>query len=506
MKKRILSALLATMMLVSCLAACGGGKEGDSTTAATTTAQGAVDATASQTPAETEPPEPTLGEVLGFAQTDYEQYEFHMLIAGTDEYEHLAESLTGDIVNDAVYARNTQVEEFFNIDLQIVSKPCDWGDKQTFTDEVSNQVLAGDPTWDMVVGQTAVMAWAITTQYYLDIADMPGMDLSKSWWVANQYDTLQINDKLLFAFGDMNLSLYGDTHGILFNSTIINENKLENPYELVKNNQWTLDKMLTMAEQAGGELDGEAGVSAAGDRIGLISYVNPMRAMLTSLGCEVLVRGEDGGISMLSALPEKHVDAYAKLSNAFTDGMYNAKLKHTNDSYDEGMTMLANDRALFLPCYLSFISNAILRDMTGDFGIVPYPKYDENQENYISQIATGATCTTFPQNIAKPELSAQVANYMGYLGKTSLVSTYYETYLQERLSRSPEMQEMLTLIRDTATMKLGVAYATLFSPNLLNWNEVSYAVDHGSTLVSKYKANAAPGAKIVTTKILPRFE
>ena len=95
---------------------------------------------------------------------------------------------------------------------------------------------------------------------------------------------------------------------------------------------------------------------------------------------------------------------------------------------------------------------------------------------------------------------------MGYLGKTSLVSTYYETYLQERLSRSPEMQEMLTLIRDTATMKLGVAYATLFSPNLLNWNEVSYAVDHGSTLVSKYKANAAPGAKIVTTKILPRFE
>ena len=39
MKKRILSAFLAIMMLVSCLVACGSGKEGDSTTTAATTAQ-----------------------------------------------------------------------------------------------------------------------------------------------------------------------------------------------------------------------------------------------------------------------------------------------------------------------------------------------------------------------------------------------------------------------------------------------------------------------------------
>ena len=207
MKKRILSALLATMMLVSCLAACGGGKEGDSTTTATTTAQDAVDATASQTPAETEPPEPTLEEKLGFGETNYDGYVFNMLIAKTDEYEHLADTLTGDLVNDAVYARNMQVEEFFNIDLQIKSMPCAWADRQTFTAEVSKQVLAGDPTWDMVVGQSAVMCTGLNSQYYTNIAEMPGMDLSKPWWIVNQYERLEINGKLFGIYGDMNLSL-----------------------------------------------------------------------------------------------------------------------------------------------------------------------------------------------------------------------------------------------------------------------------------------------------------
>lgn len=501
MKTRLTALLLATLLLMSSLVACGGGKteSTDATAASTTQGNGTTSAAA-----ETEAPAPTLEETLGFAKTDYEGYEFHMLIAKTDEYEHLAENLTGDLVNDAVYARNTQVEEFFNIDLQIKSMPCAWADRQAFTAEVSNQVIAGDPTWDMVIGQSAVMCTGLNSQYYTNIAEMPGMDLSKPWWVANQYEKLEINGKLFGAYGDMNLSLYGDMHGIFFSSTIITENKLENPYELVKNNQWTLEKMLTMAEQAGGDLDGTPGASKTGDRIGIIAIDNPMRALGTGFGCEVIYRGEDGSIVFPDAPTERHIDFYTKLSNAFTDGSYNLKFK--NDTYEESLQILAEDRVLFVPSYLNYISNSILRDMKNDFGILPNPKYDENQENYISQIATGATCTTFPQNIANPELSAQVANYMGYLGLESLVSTYFETYLQERLSRTPEMQDMLDLIRETATANLTTVYAALFGPNLVTWFEVSGNIDHGTSLVSKFKANAGPAKKVLEKNIMPRFE
>ena len=95
---------------------------------------------------------------------------------------------------------------------------------------------------------------------------------------------------------------------------------------------------------------------------------------------------------------------------------------------------------------------------------------------------------------------------MGYLGAETLVSTYFETYLQERLSRTPEMQDMLTLIRETATANLTTVYAALFSPNLVTWFEVSGNIDHGTSLVSKFKANAGPAKKILEKNIMPRFE
>jgi hypothetical protein len=217
-----------------------------------------------------------------------------------------------------------------------------------------------------------------------------------------------------------------------------------------------------------------------------------------------VTRGEDGGLVFPAAPSERHIDFYTRMSNAFADGNYNLKFK--NGTYEESLQILAENRALFVPSYLNYISNEILRDMESDFGILPYPKYDESQEAYISQIATGATCTCFPQNIANPELSAQVTSYMGYLGRESLVGTYFETYLQDRLSRTPEMQDMLNLIRETATANLTTVYAALFSPNLVTWFEVSGNIDHGTTLVSKFKANAGPAKKILEKNIMPRFE
>jgi hypothetical protein len=348
------------------------------------------------------------------------------------------------------------------------------------------------------------MCTGMNSQYYLNIAEMPSIDFAKPWWISDLYEKLEINGKLFGAYGDMNLSLYGDMHGIFFSSTIITENKMENPYELVKNNQWTLEKMFQMAEQASAELDGTAGASKTGDRLGIIAIDNPMRAFGTCLGCEVVTRGEDGGLVFPAAPSERHIDFYTRMSNAFADGSYNLKFK--NDTYEESLQILAENRALFVPSYLNYISNEILRNMESDFGILPYPKYDESQEAYISQIATGATCTCFPQNIANPELSAQVTSYMGYLGRESLVGTYFETYLQERLSRTPEMQDMLNLIRETATANLTTVYAALFSPNLVTWFEVSGNIDHGTTLVSKFKANAGPAKKILEKNIMPRFE
>ena len=51
-----------------------------------------------------------------------------------------------------------------------------------------------------------------------------------------------------------------------------------------------------------------------------------------------------------------------------------------------------NGNVLFF--YGSMGSSSTLREMESDYGVIPYPKMDTAQENYISQIAI-ASCNSF---------------------------------------------------------------------------------------------------------------
>ena len=44
----------------------------------------------------------------------------------TPEYEYVAEEMTGDVVSDAVYNRNRNVEELLGINFNIISEPGHW--------------------------------------------------------------------------------------------------------------------------------------------------------------------------------------------------------------------------------------------------------------------------------------------------------------------------------------------------------------------------------------------
>lgn len=147
--------------------------------------------------------------------------------------------------------------------------------------------------------------------------------------------------------------------------------------------------------------------------------------------------------------------------------------------YSVALNAMANDRVLFLPSYVEWITEEVIRNMKGDYGIVPYPKLDEEQANYRSQLATAASVTCFPQTISDAELSAQVATYMSYLGYDTVVKEYYDGYLKERISRTPEMLEMLELVRDTATISLSTAYSSTFKQPILEMFEVSYRIHYG---------------------------
>lgn len=111
MKKTITTLLLLTMLLSQ--AACGGTKDTDTETTGTDTTTDTTTQGDSET--ETEQADP----LAGLEAVEMECYTFRQLIRNNDDFvaDMIAEEQTGEVVNDAVFRRNTEVEERYNFNV-----------------------------------------------------------------------------------------------------------------------------------------------------------------------------------------------------------------------------------------------------------------------------------------------------------------------------------------------------------------------------------------------------
>jgi hypothetical protein len=97
------------------------------------------------------------------------------------------------------------------------------------------------------------------------------------------------------------------------------------------------------------------------------------------------------------------------------------------------------------------------RDMDIDFGIIPYPKADENQKNYRAR-------SEYPELFVIPlvcenlELNGAVLEAMSSEYYRSVRPVYFEMSLESRTARDAESADMLTIILDSRTYDPGYHY------------------------------------------------
>ena len=68
----------------------------------------------------------------------------------------------------------------------------------------------------------------------------------------------------------------------------------------------------------------------------------------------------------------------------------------------------------------------IMREMRDDFGILPYPKYDEAQESYQTYIRDGNTTGLSIPMTADAEKSGMILNALNALGMSDVRPEYYD--------------------------------------------------------------------------------
>ena len=127
-----------------------------------------------------------------------------------------------------------------------------------------------------------------------------------------------------------------------------------------------------------------------------------------------------------------------------------------------------------------------LRGMETDFGILPFPKYDENQANYLSLVNAYIGSALSVPATANPEESGAVLEAMAYESRYTLQPAYYDVMLKNKVSRDSDSEDMLKIIFGNMTYDIGGIFAFGGIDNELMYHTMKY----GRAMASFYEKNA----------------
>jgi len=360
---------------------------------------------------------------------------FNILIREEKVNDTISEEMIGEIVNDAIAERTLMLEDRFDIEFGLVPLPFDAG---TWTNTIAASVQASDGAYDVVLPD---YWWGIELGgYFMDLNQIESFDFDREYWCSGWNENTEFFGKLYTAVGDWSLDLIGNTMGIYFNKTIIEEAQLENPYDLVKSGDWYHDTFYNMAESVVTDLNGDGRYQLGTDRMGVSYQLHGGRGFLYCYGVEFGKKDANGGWT-LDYYDERFVDIY----NTVYD-MHNKSLGVTYSFGDAYPTMFASGYELFMVNTFYAARGTALRDMEDDFGIVPYPKFDEQQEDYLSY-NLGTSYMAITKSSLNPEMSAVVMEALSAANHKTVIPVLYEDALKDKYSRDPITAEMLDIMQ-----------------------------------------------------------
>ena len=223
-------------------------------------------------------------------------------------------------------------------------------------------------------------------------------------------------------------------------------------YDYVTSGGWTLAKMHAFVNESYVDLNGNGradgddcfGLALEGDRT--YAFACGADAMLVCKDANNLPVLNDTGMDhMIQAYDE----FYAMILR--NGALYLPTHSFTNTGKQEPQVVFENGRALLYGTTVEYALS--MQDEGVEFGVLPYPKLNEEQVNYQSFVITAASAVMVPQSARNHDLAGYA---LAALAQTS--NGLYRDRISTKVCRSAQDAEMLTLIWDTKTLDFGSNY------------------------------------------------
>ncbi len=400
-------------------------------------------------------------------------------------------------VSQAVYLRNERVQERLHITVEAYpSYP--WQKYHAGLTELQASIQANDGAFDIVAGWSAFITTLGTAEFFQNLHDMKYLDFDQPWWNSHITSELTFGGSLVFASGDVALSMIGGTQCILFNQKLQKNWGVEDLYQTVTDGKWTIDYMNALVKQHYYD-DGNSERDDA-DSYGLaIGPTNDADGFMQASNIQMFSRDENG-------LP--YYNPEADKLNSLISKMY--ALMHQNEgtflAKEDGSTlrdMFMQDKALLHPTQFYAIENYISK-MDSDYGILPFPKYDEAQEKYLTRVQDGVSLWCIPIDAKNTDLSSATMEAMAAENYRSVSDIYYNVAMKNRYSRdeSDIASQVMDMIMDGRYFNFACIYNNRISRP---WDCARILMEHGQNSWSSWDAQYAGSINVMTERLVQKI-
>ncbi|MCQ2431362.1 MAG: hypothetical protein MJ175_02025 [Clostridia bacterium] len=384
-------------------------------------------------------------------EADYGGRDYRIMLRTNFEYEFDAAEPNGETINDSIYARNLAVSERFNVNFKTEATEALWN-SGVFNKKVADFVLAGDDSFDIIAGYMCDITPTISQGLYINWYDMPHVDLKKPWWSENMIDEFTINNRLYMLTGDLALSFWRHMYSVCFNKSIAAANDIDDLYSVVLDGKWTFPYMQELCKNISADVNGDGKMDDK-DMYGFTSdYSTAIDSFKEAFDLHITVKDTDG-IPRFTVASDRTVEVLEGLA-----AFYKADYGYFNENGEISTIMFRENRALFSPRIFKGIES--MRDLETDFGILPYPKWDEAQASYGSVVNDNASVFLVPLTAGDLDFVGTITEAMAAENYKHVVPDYYDIVLKTKTSRDEASEAMIDLIRDSIRIDFGYIHST----------------------------------------------
>ncbi|MBO7376283.1 MAG: hypothetical protein J6V01_04175 [Clostridia bacterium] len=435
---KILLVALALSMILPLAAGCGNAasESGDTTVPAVTLPENGGTSGEAETDAAT-------AAVPDLPDRNWER-DFRVLgcgDTGSDSFptfEIFAEDLTGEAMNDAVYTRNETVSRKYGI-----------GVVQTLVKDTSARITSDwnshEDSFDLVFADISKVGGLARRGMFNDLTKVDYIDFSKPYWYSDVNGIVSIKGRIYYTSSDYSLRDKNRVQCMVCNDALRVDRQLESVPELVRNYEWTAEKMFEFVSAATFDVNGD-GVRTSDDSFGIALHAyHAFPAFCFGMGMRIVGKDDADGL-VLVLNPDRDTEAVDRAlkicggEGAMFPEDYGRNWDINSDTFEAGRSLFSVNSIHFVSYYN--------RVCEFDFTVCPFPTYDSDQKAYYSIPDVRCMLFSIPVTCADPDFSGFALEAFSYESTATTCATFVELLCKARNVRNADSVEMINLLFD----------------------------------------------------------